>query len=349
MTGVTPSLYDADIGLFKQSQDGYHPWYQHNINFNDYGQGPQPAHLVNGHHPTVPNQQQEGYNNSDQMTSNMEQNQFPLSIALLSTKQPEETYSNKMKTMLTGDKNGSSNSNGNGDKAYRCRPGEKACQRCKSKGYRCIIEAKNPKVYKRDHLLTEIRQKDTIIETLLKQLHNPYLATPHSIGKYFKSVSPSDANSPDVLAWLSHLKSGVQMGVEHSTGANKEDSGRFTHEQQYDLLACSEVHEHEDIQTPSIGLKSAHVAVIFRPEGKATSQTENETERESFQYVAVCEAQKISPEPSSLYHCLVSAKYADVRFARPGFGLGNLMGLDYPEILALRLVTVEDAEQLFDM
>ena len=111
------------------------------------------------------------------------------------------------------------------------------------------------------------------------------------------------------------------------------------------------MHEHEDIRTPCISSKSSRVQVpvVFRPELKATSRTEKETEHGSFQYVAAREAQKNSPEPGSLHHCLVSAKYADVEFARSGFGLGNSMGLGYPEILSLGLVTIEDAEQLFDM
>ncbi len=199
----------------------------------------------------------------------------------------------------------------------------------------------------RDRLLIEIRQKDAIIETLLKQLHNPYLATPHSINEYFKFVSPSDANNPDVLAWLSHLKSGVQIGMGRSAEASEEGSGRLSHDQQYNLLAHSEVQEHEEMPTPLI--ESSRVPVGFRPERRVTSQTKKERERESFQRVVACEAQENSPEPGSLHHCCVSIKCTHVEFTYPGFRPGNSMGLNYPEILALGLVTVEDAKQLFDM
>ncbi|KAK0234486.1 hypothetical protein EDD85DRAFT_1025365, partial [Armillaria nabsnona] len=342
MTGVTPSLYDANVGLFQPSQDGYDLWYHQNVNFDDYGQYQQPAQLVNDYYPTVPNQQQESYDNYDQMTSNMHQNQLSPSTAPPSVKQLQETHPNKTKPMLTRDKDG--NSNRNGGKAFKRRPGactqckqvkmkcdfspgEQTCQRCKPKGYHCVVEAQKPRVYERDRLLIEIRQKDAIIETLLKQLHNPYLATPHSINEYFKSVSPSDANNPDVLAWLSRLKSGIQISMGRSTEASEEGSGRLPHDQQSSLLAHSEVQEHEEM--PTLLIESSRVPVGFRPERRVTSRTEKEREREIFQRVVAGEAQENSPEP--------------------GFRLGGSMGLNYPEILALGLVTAEDAKQLFDI
>ncbi len=161
MTGVTSSLYDANVGLFQPSQDGYDLWYQQNVNFDDYGQYQQPAQPVDDHHPTVPNQQQESYDNYDQMTNNIRQNQLLPSTSPLSVKQPQETHSNKTKPLLTRDKDG--NSNRNGDDAFkrrpgactRCKqvkmkcdfvPGEQTCQRCKPKGYHCIVEAPKPKV-----------------------------------------------------------------------------------------------------------------------------------------------------------------------------------------------------------
>ncbi|KAF6756613.1 fungal-specific transcription factor domain-containing protein [Ephemerocybe angulata] len=63
---------------------------------------------------------------------------------------------------------------------------------------------------KREYLLAQIRQKDEIIESLLKQLHNPYLATPLSIASYRLATSPSDQNKGSVLAWLDRLQSSVK-------------------------------------------------------------------------------------------------------------------------------------------
>ncbi|KAK0502120.1 hypothetical protein EDD18DRAFT_1346689 [Armillaria luteobubalina] len=109
-------------------------------------------------------------------------------------------------------------------------PGEQTCQRCKSKGYPCLVEAPKPNVYKHGRLLTKIRQKDAIIETLLKQLHNPYLATPYLIDEYLKRVSPSDVNNANVIAWLSRLKSREQIGMGCSTNVGEEDSGPLLHD-----------------------------------------------------------------------------------------------------------------------
>ncbi|KAJ2932869.1 hypothetical protein H1R20_g4235, partial [Candolleomyces eurysporus] len=63
---------------------------------------------------------------------------------------------------------------------------------------------------KREYLLAQIRQKDEIIESLLKQLHNPYIATPLSIESYRMATSPSDKNKGNVLAWLDRLQSSVR-------------------------------------------------------------------------------------------------------------------------------------------
>ncbi|KAJ7915584.1 hypothetical protein B0H13DRAFT_2231820 [Mycena leptocephala] len=57
-----------------------------------------------------------------------------------------------------------------------------------------------------------IRQKDAIIESLLKQLHNPYIATPLSIASYRMATSPSDATNRNILAWLDRLQASVRAG-----------------------------------------------------------------------------------------------------------------------------------------
>ena len=63
---------------------------------------------------------------------------------------------------------------------------------------------------KREYLLAQIRQKDTIIESLLKQLHNPYLATPLSIASYKNAVNGAATGSSgdvSVVQWLDKLNS----------------------------------------------------------------------------------------------------------------------------------------------
>lgn len=89
-----------------------------------------------------------------------------------------------------------------------------------------------PESSKREYLLAQIRQKDMIIESLLKQvcckpvcfgphdtdrpdfydrqLHDPYRATPMSIASYRMATSPSNQNKKNVLDWLDRLQNSVR-------------------------------------------------------------------------------------------------------------------------------------------
>ncbi|KAH8813808.1 fungal-specific transcription factor domain-containing protein [Flagelloscypha sp. PMI_526] len=86
------------------------------------------------------------------------------------------------------------------------------CRRCQSGGHVCIVEGRKPRTApnKREYLLAQIRQKDAIIESLLKQLHNPYVATPMSIASYRMATSPGDETKGDVLGWLEKLESSLR-------------------------------------------------------------------------------------------------------------------------------------------
>ncbi|KAK2461096.1 hypothetical protein APHAL10511_006875 [Amanita phalloides] len=65
-------------------------------------------------------------------------------------------------------------------------------------------------ISKREYLLAQLRQKDAIIESLLKQIHNPYQATPMSIESYLMATSPSDRDNRNTVEWLNHLKSSLK-------------------------------------------------------------------------------------------------------------------------------------------
>ncbi|KAL1755599.1 fungal-specific transcription factor domain-containing protein, partial [Schizophyllum commune] len=103
---------------------------------------------------------------------------------------------------------------------------ENTCKRCQSGGHVCIVEGRKPRTApnKREYLLAQIRQKDAIIESLLKQLHNPYIATPLSIASYRMATSPSDSNNKNILAWLDRLQASVQSNgttIKEVSEANK--------------------------------------------------------------------------------------------------------------------------------
>ncbi|KAJ7599512.1 hypothetical protein C8J56DRAFT_916834 [Mycena floridula] len=88
---------------------------------------------------------------------------------------------------------------------------ETICERCKTGGHVCIVEGRKPRTgsNKKQYLLAQIRQKDAVIESLLKELHNPYTATPLSITSYCMAMSTSDLYNKNVLTWLGQLHSNV--------------------------------------------------------------------------------------------------------------------------------------------
>ncbi|KAI0048449.1 hypothetical protein FA95DRAFT_1490742 [Auriscalpium vulgare] len=89
---------------------------------------------------------------------------------------------------------------------------ENVCKRCKAGKHHCVVEGRKPRSApnKREYLLAQIRQKDAIIESLLKQLHNPYLATPLSIEAYRMATPSTDHHRQNVIAWLDRLQSSVR-------------------------------------------------------------------------------------------------------------------------------------------
>ncbi|KAF7361496.1 hypothetical protein MSAN_01183000 [Mycena sanguinolenta] len=101
-------------------------------------------------------------------------------------------------------------------------PTDNTCRRCRAGGHVCIVEGRKPRSApnKREYLLAQIRQKDQIIESLLKQLHNPYIATPLSIASYRMATSPSDATNRNILEWLDRLQASVRANSGDISAAN---------------------------------------------------------------------------------------------------------------------------------
>lgn len=91
--------------------------------------------------------------------------------------------------------------------------GASTCKRCATGGHPCIVEGRKPRTApnKREYLLAQIRHKDQIIESLLKQLHNPYLATPLSVASYKAATSPSDSDNMNVVDWLDRLQASLKQ------------------------------------------------------------------------------------------------------------------------------------------
>ncbi|KAI6100455.1 hypothetical protein EV401DRAFT_1877551 [Pisolithus croceorrhizus] len=90
--------------------------------------------------------------------------------------------------------------------------GATSCWRCTKSGYACIVEGRKSRnaPNKREYLLAQIRHKDQIIESLLKQLHNPYMATPLSISAFKMATSPSDKDNVKIADWMDRLQSSTK-------------------------------------------------------------------------------------------------------------------------------------------
>ncbi|KAI9068941.1 hypothetical protein FKP32DRAFT_1671776 [Trametes sanguinea] len=99
-----------------------------------------------------------------------------------------------------------------------------------NEGYSFVISRHS----KREYLLAQIRQKNAIIESLLKQIHNPYLATPMSIASYRMATSPTDQNNQNVIAFLDRLQASVSTAGSSAMNAFKLDSRASTEEKSDD-------------------------------------------------------------------------------------------------------------------
>ncbi|KAK0214502.1 fungal-specific transcription factor domain-containing protein [Armillaria fumosa] len=308
------SSYCAHSQPLRPPHDAYDLWYQQHINIHDNGLRHQLTQQ--GHDQHLGEQQQsDSYNNHDHLPVHVRYQSHLPNVS--SAQQPTLDKKNPPSVK---DGEGESNDSGNdavrrrpGGACIQCKkikmkcdfpPGERACKRCKPKGYKCVIEAPKPKVYKRDLLLAEIRRKDAVIESLLKQLYNPYLATPHSIDEYLESISPVDANNLNALAWLDRLNSRKRTNAGSSfisVRGEKEQSNPLTH---------GDWEAQEDEQMFS-------------------SRKEAEKEHENVQSDVTSEARKGSSEYE--------------------FNLDYAKEPDPPDILALGLVTLEEAEPLFNI
>lgn len=97
--------------------------------------------------------------------------------------------------------------------------GADKCKRCRSGNHNCVVEGRKPRraPSKREYLLAQLRQKDGIIESLLKQLHNPYSTTKGvSTATVQPDSSEADQHRQDVVAWLDQLQSSVRNPIKRS-------------------------------------------------------------------------------------------------------------------------------------
>ncbi|KAF8693794.1 hypothetical protein RHS03_08346, partial [Rhizoctonia solani] len=86
------------------------------------------------------------------------------------------------------------------------------CQRCKHTNKNCVVEGRKPRQgpNKRELMMREIANKDQLIDSLLRQIHNPAMRTPinwpPSVPAPQQSTNPDRPPDRDVVAWIESIK-----------------------------------------------------------------------------------------------------------------------------------------------
>ncbi|KAG8777967.1 hypothetical protein FRC12_000100 [Ceratobasidium sp. 428] len=116
-------------------------------------------------------------------------------------------------------------------------PGQNVCQRCANTNKTCIVEGRKQRQgpNKRELLMRELAEKDRIIDSLLRQIHNPAMRTPINL-PHNVSIPQQSPNAPertadrDVLAWIESIRQNrpptptgsIDTGAVHNPRAQSE-------------------------------------------------------------------------------------------------------------------------------
>jgi hypothetical protein len=244
--------------------------------------------------------------------------------------------------------------------------GENICKRCKQGKHDCIVEGRKPRSApnKREYLLAQLRQKDELIDSLLKQLHNPYLASPLSIEQYRNATSSNDKHRQNVIAWLDRLQSSVrsapvragtaanpfQLETRVGKGSGQSDESDEEHASQKHVqarpassgsgdaplspntLVESDIDPYPDDAVP-IGLLASLAISSRDTPGVAADKTRKGNATADDDDVGVANKTFFLPGPSTN----LSLRKSLIDKTRP------------PDILVHKLVTPDDVEKLFDI
>ncbi|KAH9051379.1 fungal-specific transcription factor domain-containing protein [Lactarius deliciosus] len=241
-------------------------------------------------------------------------------------------------------------------------PGENVCKRCKTGKHDCIVEgrkptsAPNPREY-----LAQMKQKDAIIESLLKQLHNPYLATPLSIEAYRMATPSSDHHQDTVIAWLDRLQSSVRsppvrsgpaknpFKVDTHAGESEESDDEQTQQQQQHVpprrgslgsdvspntLVEADIDPYADDVVP-IGLLASLAISTSKDRTAVSAEKKGRDNADDDDDDGVASRRFFMPGPSQNLNLALRKSLIDK--------------ISPPDILVHKLVTPEDVEKLFDI
>ncbi|KAG8996728.1 hypothetical protein FRB94_008065 [Tulasnella sp. JGI-2019a] len=134
------------------------------------------------------------------------------------------------------------------------------CKRCRDQSKECIVEGRKqraPNSSKRDQLMNLVRQKDKLIDALLRQVHNPAKLQPISFVSPSPSVNsqekvngqpppPPAASTPskDIYAWLATANTGADGSKIN--GAARLESETFDSSDEDEAVARSGVADLEE-------------------------------------------------------------------------------------------------------
>ncbi|KIY68921.1 hypothetical protein CYLTODRAFT_373583 [Cylindrobasidium torrendii FP15055 ss-10] len=211
-------------------------------------------------------------------------------------------------------------------------PGADTCKRCKGGGHVCIVEGRKQRTApnKREYLLAQIRQKDAIIDSLLKQLNNPFLSTPLSIASYKSAV-----NDASVVQWLNTLQS--PKPDSRSDMNTPRDSAPVDDESDEDDESLGEDQDGVDDEGSGTALPESHVPIGLIATLSLTNQGKH--------------AASGSKAPDDLDDENVGVANKTYFMPGPATSLDQRASLidqhSPPEILVHGLVTPTDVDELF--
>ncbi|KAH9031018.1 fungal-specific transcription factor domain-containing protein [Lactarius pseudohatsudake] len=211
-------------------------------------------------------------------------------------------------------------------------------------------------VSKREYLLAQMKQKDAIIESLLKQLHNSYLATPLSIEAYRMATPSSDHHRDTVIAWLDRLQSSVRsppvrsgpaknpFQLDTDAGDSEKSDDEQTQQQHSGLddspvspntLVEADIDAYADDAVPigllaNLAISTSKDRLAFSAEKKSWDNADDDDDD-----VGVASRRFFMPGPSQNLNLALRKSSIDK--------------ISLPDILVHKLVTPEDVEKLFDI
>ncbi|CCL98870.1 uncharacterized protein FIBRA_00877 [Fibroporia radiculosa] len=205
------------------------------------------------------------------------------------------------------------------------------------------------RISKREYLLAQIRQKDAIIEKLLRELHNPYTATPLSIASYRMATSPSDRNNRDVIAWLDRLQASMEVSVQSAGASGGAEAFKIESRGQNDMVdddSDGEV-EGDELDTGGDGEDSG-----LPRDDKLPAFPDTSVPLGLLASLAL-ENPKKSKKANKNKPGAGDSDDEEVGMARPAFDLSIRASLienhTPPEILTHGLLTPDDVDKLFDI